>query len=71
MFSLEMLFNNIFFALEDSSKIYSDEFVKITTEDEIIMGEGMEANQDFTKWKIHKIKGVINVEEKEDSTKTN
>ncbi|MGB0887943.1 MAG: LPS export ABC transporter periplasmic protein LptC [Vicingaceae bacterium] len=57
--------------LEDSSKIYSDEFVKITTEDEIIMGEGMEANQDFTKWKIHKIKGVINVEEKEDSTKTN
>ena len=41
--------------LEDSSKIYSDVFVKITTKEEIIMGEGMEANQDFTKWKIHKI----------------
>ena len=58
--------------LQDSSKIYTDEFVKITTTDEIIMGEGMEANQDFTKWKIHKIKGIINIKEEEsDSLKTN
>lgn len=55
---------------EDSAKIYSDKFVKITTEDEILMGEGMEANQDFSKWRIHKIKGIINVKE-EDSLKTN
>jgi LPS export ABC transporter protein LptC len=57
--------------LEDSSKIYSDVFVKITTVDEIIMGEGMEANQDFTKWKIHKIKGTINIKEESDSLNTN
>lgn len=58
--------------LQDSSKIYTDEFVKITTEDEIIMGEGMEANQDFTKWSIKKIKGIINIKEEEaDSSKTN
>ncbi len=56
--------------LQDSSKIYTKEFVKITTKDEIIMGNGMEANQDFTKWKIHKIKGTINIEE-EDSLNTN
>ena len=56
--------------LEDSSKIYTEEFVKITTENEIIMGEGMEANQDFTKWKIHKIKGIINIKEESDSLKT-
>jgi LPS export ABC transporter protein LptC len=55
---------------EDSSKIYSHKFVKITTEDEIIMGEGMEANQDFSKWKIHKIKGTINVKEEADSSET-
>lgn len=55
---------------EDSSKIYSDEFVKITTEDEIIMGEGMEADQDFSKWKIFKIKGTINVKEEADSSST-
>ncbi len=52
---------------EDSSKIYSDVFVKITTKEEIIMGEGMEANQDFTKWKIHKIKGTITIKEETDS----
>ncbi len=56
--------------MEDSSKIYTEEFVTITTEDEIIMGTGMEANQDFTKWKIHKIKGTINVKEESDSLKT-
>jgi LPS export ABC transporter protein LptC len=55
---------------KDSAKIYSDEFVKISTADEVIVGEGMEANQDFTKWKIHKIKGVINVKEEKDSLKT-
>ena len=57
--------------LQDSSKIYTDEFVKIQTEDEIIMGEGMEANQDFTKWSIKKIKGIINIKEESDSLKTN
>lgn len=40
-------------------KIYSDEFVKITTEDEIIMGEGFESNELFTKYKILKPKGTI------------
>ncbi len=54
--------------LQDSSKIYSDEFVKITTEDEILMGEGFEANEDFTKWKIHKIKGTITLKENLDSS---
>ncbi|NCP44894.1 MAG: LPS export ABC transporter periplasmic protein LptC [Flavobacteriales bacterium] len=54
--------------LQDSSKIYSEEFVKITTEDEILMGEGFEANEDFTKWKINKIKGTILLKENKDST---
>lgn len=57
--------------LQDSAKIYSDEFVKITTENEIIMGEGMEANQDFSKWKIHQIKGIINLTEETDSLTNN
>jgi len=56
--------------LRDSSKIYTDEFVKITTTDEILMGEGMEANQDFTKWKIRKLKGIINIKEESNSLKT-
>jgi len=56
--------------IEDSGKIYTEEFVKITTQDEIIMGEGLEANQDFTHWKIFKIKGTINIKEESDSLNT-
>ncbi len=46
---------------EKQSKIYSDEFVKITTKDEIIYGNGFEANEDFTRYKIFNIKGTINL----------
>ena len=44
---------------ENSGKLRSDEFVKITTRGEIIMGTGFEANQDFSKYKIFNIKGTI------------
>ncbi|KAB2859103.1 MAG: LPS export ABC transporter periplasmic protein LptC [Flavobacteriales bacterium] len=51
--------------LQDSSKIYTNEFVKITTKDEIIMGEGLQSNEDFTKYKILKIKGTIQLKDEE------
>jgi LPS export ABC transporter protein LptC len=41
--------------------IVSDAYVTITTKDEIIMGEGLESNQSFTKYKIKKMKGTINL----------
>ena len=41
---------------ERKDKLYSKEFVKITTKDEIIFGNGFEANQDFSKYKIFNIK---------------
>ncbi len=44
---------------EKTSKISSDEFVTITTDDKIIYGNGFEANQDFTSYKIFNIKGTI------------
>jgi LPS export ABC transporter protein LptC len=46
---------------ERKEKLISDEFVKITTKDEIIFGNGFEANQDFTKYKIFNIKGTISL----------
>lgn len=48
-----------------TSKIYSDAFVKITTKEEIIFGDGLEANQDFTQYKIKNIKGTIQVKDDE------
>jgi len=46
-------------------KIYSDKFVKITTADEIIYGNGMEANEDFSDYVIKDVKGIIKVDAKE------
>lgn len=44
---------------EKKQKLLSDEFVKITTKDQIIYGDGFEANEDFTKYKIFKTRGTI------------
>lgn len=44
---------------EQTEKITSDKFVKIQTQDEIIYGDGLEANQDLTNYKIKKIRGTI------------
>lgn len=50
---------------EKSERIHTEEFVKITTEDEVIFGHGFESNQDFTKYRIKKIKGTINLKEED------
>lgn len=46
---------------QKEEKIISDAYVTITTKDEIIMGDGLESNQSFTKYKIKKMKGTINL----------
>lgn len=46
---------------ENTGKLNSDDFVKITTPEEIIMGKGFEADQDFSKYKIFKVTGNITV----------
>lgn len=48
---------------ESNDKIYTEAFVKITTNDEVMYGDGLESNQDFTKYKIKNIKGTINLQE--------
>ena len=48
---------------QKKERIFSNKFVKITTKDEIIFGDGLESNQSFTEYKIKKIKGTINVKQ--------
>lgn len=43
--------------------IYSDKFVKVTTPEEVLFGEGFEANQDFSKFKITKTTGSKNIKD--------
>ncbi len=46
-----------------NERIYSDKFVRITTAEEILFGEGFESNQDFSKWKIINPTGTINIKD--------
>lgn len=46
---------------ERKELLTSDQHVKITTKEEIIYGDGFEANQDFSLYKIFKVKGRITV----------
>lgn len=48
---------------KENETIATEEFVKITTEDEVIFGHGLESNQDFTKYRIKNIKGTIDIED--------
>lgn len=46
-----------------TQEISSDAFVKITTPEEIIYGDGLKANEDFTQYEVQHIKGIIQVED--------
>ena len=45
--------------------IYSNKFVKITSEDGVLFGDGLEAEQDFSKRRIINPSGEIEVEDDE------
>jgi LPS export ABC transporter protein LptC len=46
-------------------KIHSDKYVKITTPDEIIMGDGFESDEQFMNYVIFKSHGIINLHQTE------
>ncbi len=48
---------------EKTKKIYTNSFVRITTATDIMFGEGLEANQNFTNYKIFKYRGSISIKD--------
>ena len=44
-----------------TEEIFTEEFVKITTKNEVIYGIGLESNQNFSKYSIRNIKGTITI----------
>jgi lipopolysaccharide assembly outer membrane protein LptD (OstA) len=42
-------------------KIYATGFVRITTPDEIIYGNGLEAKEDFSEYTIKKVTGTVKI----------
>jgi LPS export ABC transporter protein LptC len=47
---------------EKQQKFFTNKYVTIQTADQLIYGDGMEANQDFTNYKIINPKGVIQLD---------
>lgn len=47
---------------QNEQKIYTNSFVKITTQNEIITGDGLKGKQDFSEWTILKPRGIIQIE---------
>ncbi|MEI6411176.1 MAG: LPS export ABC transporter periplasmic protein LptC [Bacteroidota bacterium] len=54
---------------EKTAKVYTEKFVKVTKPGEIIYGYGLEADQDFSYWKIKVPKGRIKIDKIDDSVK--
>ena len=47
----------------EEERIYTDKFVRVRTKEEILMGNGLVANQDFSEYKILKPTGIFSIEE--------
>ena len=48
---------------ELNERIYTEEFVKITKEEQVIMGEGFESDIYFNEYSLKKSRGIINLEQ--------
>ncbi len=48
---------------QKSGRIYSEKFSKITSAEEVIYGDGFESNQDFSSYRIVKIRGIVTLKE--------
>ena len=59
----EQLNTEELFWVPDDEIVYTNKCVSIETEGEIYMGEGMEAKQDFSWWRIENSRGTIDLNE--------
>ncbi|MEI8279841.1 MAG: LPS export ABC transporter periplasmic protein LptC [Bacteroidota bacterium] len=50
---------------EQLKKFYTEKFVRITTATQVMYGDGLEANQDFTWYEIKNPKGIVMVNKEE------
>ena len=48
---------------EKKDKVFSEKFVRVRTEDEIIKSEGFESDPSFSEYRFKNIKGIINLHE--------
>ena len=56
---------SILYVHQKEDRIFTDQYVKITQEDKVITGLGMESNQRLTKYTVLKPQGIIPLDEDE------
>ena len=49
--------------LQDKKKVYTKKFVRVKTARDIVLAEGFESNESFTKYKFYKVKATILIKE--------
>lgn len=59
--------SEVLYVHQKEDRIFTDKFVKITQEDKIITGLGMESNQRLTKYTVLKPQGIIPLDEEEET----
>ena len=47
---------------QEKSQFYTDDYVKIISQNEVIYGKGLVSNEDFSKYTIKQINGTISLE---------
>jgi LPS export ABC transporter protein LptC len=61
----EKLETDLLFWDRDKDLFYTDRFVRITSEDQIVMGIGMKSNSRFTDWWIRNVSAIIPISDEE------
>lgn len=51
----EVLETELLYWDQGKEQVYTDRFVRITSEDQVVMGTGLEANSRFTRWRIRNV----------------
>jgi LPS export ABC transporter protein LptC len=59
----EILETELLYWDQEKDIVYTDRFVKITSEDQIVMGTGLESNPRFTVWKIRNVSASIYIKD--------
>lgn len=59
----ETLETELLYWAQEKDLVYTDRFVRITGEEQIVMGTGLEANSRFTRWKIRNVSATIYIKD--------
>lgn len=61
----EILETELLYWDQEKELVYTDRFVRITSDEQIVMGTGLEADPRFTRWKIRNVSATIYLKDEE------